>query len=174
MGSNQIFGFIWIANHQIPGSQTSLLYLRFVTERRYLGLNLIPKEPLLLLSFTNRKTGQHIHGFFDHTTTSNKETPSVHSDRGREQYAVPPLVRLHLTVKTSRRPTTPFAVSGEPRPPLIRSFQAGHSGRYFSGFSHCLAPTGSSLAENGTLTCSFQRVSWLILTKRQEFVKLLS
>ena len=28
--------------------------------------------------------------------------------------AVPPLVRLHLTMQTSRRPTTPLAVSGDP------------------------------------------------------------
>ena len=40
---------------------------------------------------------------------------------------------------------------GRPRPPLLL-LQKGHSGRYFSGFPRCLAPTGSSLAGNGSLT----------------------
>ena len=35
---------------------------------------------------------------------------------------------------------------GRIRPSLLQ-VQKGRSGRYFSVFSHCLAPTGSSLAE---------------------------
>ena len=61
---------------------------------------------------------------------------------------------------------------GRPRPPLLL-FQAGHSGRYFSGFSHCLAPTGSSLAEKESLTSSLQRVCQIILTRIMQFVKVL-
>lgn len=37
---------------------------------------------------------------------------------------------------------------GRPRPALLE-IQAGHSGRYFSELSCCLAPPGSSLAERG-------------------------
>ena len=59
---------------------------------------------------------------------------------------------------------------GRPRPPLLL-LQAGHSGRYFSGFSHCLAPTGSSLAEKGTLTSSLQRVCQIILANIMQLVK---
>lgn len=40
--------------------------------------------------------------------------PPVPTDRGRRKYAVPPLVRRYLTIAASQRPTTLFAVSGEP------------------------------------------------------------
>ena len=60
---------------------------------------------------------------------------------------------------------------GRPRPSLLL-LQKGHSGRYFGGFSCCLAPTGSSLAEKEPLTCSHHCVYWVILTKRIDFVKL--
>ena len=50
-------------------------------------------------------------------------------------------------------------------------FQESHSGRYFSAFSRCLAPTGSSLAENGSLTYSHLCVIGDILTKCITFVK---
>ena len=59
---------------------------------------------------------------------------------------------------------------GRPRPPLLL-FQAGHSGRYFGGSSHCLAPTGSSLAENGSRTCSHHCVYGAILTNQWSIVK---
>ena len=49
--------------------------------------------------------------------------------------------------------------------------QERHSGRYFGGFSRCLAPTGSSLAEKGALTSSLRCVYWTILTKGACFVK---
>ena len=62
---------------------------------------------------------------------------------------------------------------GRTRLPLLL-LQRSHSRRYFSAFPHCLAPTGSSLAGNWTLTCSLQRVYWLILTNRPGFVKQLS
>ena len=61
---------------------------------------------------------------------------------------------------------------GRPRPPLLL-LQAGHSGRYFSGFPHCLAPTGSSLAEKDSLTSSLQRVYRIILTNIMQFVKII-
>ena len=51
---------------------------------------------------------------------------------------------------------------GRPRPPLLSLLQEGHSGRYFGGFSHCLAPTGSSLAEKESLTCSHQCVAIIV------------
>ena len=35
-------------------------------------------------------------------------------DRGRNNYAVPPLVHRYLTATASQRPTTLIAVSGEP------------------------------------------------------------
>ena len=59
---------------------------------------------------------------------------------------------------------------GRPRPPLL-IFQAGHSGRYFCGFSHCLSPTGSSLTENGPLTSSHHCVYGAILTNQWSIVK---
>ena len=59
---------------------------------------------------------------------------------------------------------------GRPRPPLL-AFQGDHSGRYFSVFSHCLAPTGSSLAENWTHTSSHQCVYRNMVAKERIFVK---
>ena len=97
--------------------------------------------------------------------------PPVHQDRGHKIYAVPPLVQHHLTMMPSQRPTTLCAISGAPVLPYL-NFQEGHSGRYFVGFSHCLAPTGSSLAEKGPITSSHQCVEGM-LTNLTEFVKII-
>ena len=96
--------------------------------------------------------------------------PSVLTDRGRELRGTTSgsSASHDADLTASNNASRCF---GRPRPPLLL-LQAGHSGRYFSGFSHCLAPTGSSLAEKETLTSSFQRVYQIILTRISQFVKL--
>ena len=85
------------------------------------------------------------------------------------KYAVPPLVYQCLTALTSQRQTTLFAISGEPVLPYCY-FRKATPGGISAGFPGCLAPTGSSLEGNGSLTCSHQGVIG-ILTKRSGFVK---
>ena len=86
------------------------------------------------------------------------------------KYAVPPLIRHSLTADALTASSNAFRCFGRTRPSLLR-FQAGHSGRYLGALPRCLAPSGSSLAGSGTLTCSLQRVNVDILTKRTQFVK---
>ena len=57
---------------------------------------------------------------------------------------------------------------GQTRPFLL-DIQKGRSGRYFTGLSCCLAPTGSSLEERITVTSSHLSVV-IILTKERIFV----
>lgn len=78
-------------------------------------------------------------------------------DRGRKN-AVPPLIRHSLSVYALRTSSNVSRCIGRPRSALPLSFQADHSGRYFSAFPRCLAPAGSSLTGNGTPTFSLQRV----------------
>ena len=78
--------------------------------------------------------------------------PPVHQDRGRKiRGTTSGSLMLHNMSLTASDNALRFL--GRTRPPLLR-FQKGHSGRYFNGFSHCLAPTGSSLTEKGPITCS--------------------
>ena len=94
--------------------------------------------------------------------------PPVLADRGRKiRGTTSGLVASHGATLTASN--NALRNLGRTRPSLL-DFQEGHSGRYFGGFSHCLAPTGSSLAEKGSLTCSHHCVE-NILTKIVYFVK---
>ena len=94
--------------------------------------------------------------------------PPVLSDRGRKiRGTTSGLVASHGATLTASN--NALRDLGRTRPSLL-NFQKGHSGRYFGGFSHCLAPPGSSLAEKGSLTCSHHCVE-IILTKVVHFVK---
>ena len=94
--------------------------------------------------------------------------PPVLSDRGRKiRGTTSGLVASHGATLTASN--NALRNLGRTRPSLL-DFQESHSGRYFGGFSHCLAPTGSSLAEKGSLTCSHHCVE-NILTKILYFVK---
>ena len=85
---------------------------------------------------------------------------------------VPPLIQYALTDIPSRRQTTPLAFSGDPVLPYCY-FRKATPGGISSRLSHCLAPTGSSLAERITSTNSHHCVGH-ILAKFAAFVKHLS
>ena len=70
----------------------------------------------------------------------------------------------------SQRLLSLCAFSGTPVFLYWKIVRKSHSGRYFSTVPRCLAPTGSSLAGIGMLTCSHQCVE-NILTKFVDFVK---
>lgn len=90
----------------------------------------------------------------------NTKTPPVLSDRGRKIRGTtsdsPIPHGIDLTASNNA-----IRCFGRTRPSLL-GFQEGHSGRYFSELPHCLAPTGSSLAERFSPTYSHQCVAYMV------------
>ena len=66
-----------------------------------------------------------------------------------------------------------FRCTGRTRLSLLH-VRESHSGRYLGGFSRCLAPTGSSLAEKFSLTSSHRSVISCILTNIGDLSSILS
>ena len=140
-----------IANNDVSYSQFPLFNCYIITTGRKIRSNRTQECIFLYPCLSNGKMFQNIHRLIDHPIPPyNKKSLCPVRTEG---------VKIRGTTSGSSAPRdTDLTVSsntsrclGRPRPPLLL-LQKGHSGRYFSGFPRCLAPTGSSLAGNGSLT----------------------
>ena len=95
--------------------------------------------------------------------------PPVLTDRGRNKHGTTSgLIMLHSRIL---RPSNNGSRDIGRTRFFLLEFQKNHSGRYLGIVSHCLAPTGSSLAKMKMLTSSLHCVVEIILTKFIEIVK---
>ena len=132
-----------------------------------------PERPPSVFPFSGRKLTKHVHWCFQHSLTSffsHAKTPSVHVRTEGVKNAVPPLIQHCLTVNALQASNNALRDIGRTRPALL-IFRQTTPGGISADFSHCLAPAGSSLAENEALTSSHHCVTGVILTKNQILVK---